>query len=738
MPGGKFYTPSEGGIGGQVTATYSAGQEIDAEFVITAHHRGWLYLRLCDEARVTEACLEKYPPLERVRFEDDELIQAQPINPAAPHVFYLNPICYFGQTGNGGYGDGVTMKGRFKLPDGVSCEHCVLQMHWITANSCTPPFMKDFDEFKTNKWRSCSGDGGGGWYSSSFSDCVGTTYAEEFWNCADVSISPSSSSYSPTPVPAPVPVPAPTPTPDAQRTTPSPPQATYTPGFIEVQGTHYWDCNGAGCDSRTLQPWDQDKYKYASMYAPLNPANHGGTVYGEQMWLTGATSDALSAILGSDDGCCGSDPDGGGGCGRCLLVTNESARKPDWRAIVMKKNRCPPWSSGCGNGQLNLDVAVPGFDNLNFSTANICGAAGTTLSKAQSSTCGDWYNRGSSTMDGCDCSSLPAGPMRSGCELFREWGWTSGNPTLKIQSVPCPPAFVTLIGDAFDEKGVVGSDSFKHTSPSPPPTTDTAPTQPSPTPSSPPVTPISGAAEIIYERTSSWSSGFVSTFTPVPGVDISGRRLGITYAGAPIEDVEHIWNAEFDHLVESESGGGGTTTIFVDVIYNGFGFKARRRRGEEALIAVMDMATGACMIETCIGSAPSVPASSPPPPPPLPPPPSPPPPPSSYVPSSPPASPTTPSTSPPENNEDPSMDMMTQLYAYLNQPNENLDSATVATILQYMQTLMQNETASRVQIDGDHCVFPVDFLGQSYVDCVPYFGREWCVDAVGEWGECQV
>ena len=84
------------------------------------------------------------------------------------------------------------------------------------------------------------------------------------------------------------------------------------------------------------------------------------------------------------------------------------------------------------------------------------------------------------------------------------------------------------------------------------------------------------------------------------------------------------------------------------------------------------------------------------------------------------------------------MDMMTQLYAYLNQPNENLDSATVATILQYMQTLMQNETASRVQIDGDHCVFPVDFLGQSYVDCVPYFGREWCVDAVGEWGECQV
>ena len=43
------------------------------------------------------------------------------------------------------------------------------------------------------------------------------------------------------------------------------------------------------------------------------------------MWLTGAASDALSALLGTDDGCCGADAnDGGvGGCGRCLLVQNE-------------------------------------------------------------------------------------------------------------------------------------------------------------------------------------------------------------------------------------------------------------------------------------------------------------------------------------------------------------------------------------------------------------------------------
>merc|ERR1712151_1233310 len=42
------------------------------------------------------------------------------------------------------------------------------------------------------------------------------------------------------------------------------------------------------------------------------------------MWLTGAASDALSALMGDDDGCCGADGnDGGvGGCGKCLLATN--------------------------------------------------------------------------------------------------------------------------------------------------------------------------------------------------------------------------------------------------------------------------------------------------------------------------------------------------------------------------------------------------------------------------------
>ena len=74
----------------------------------------------------------------------------------------------------------------------------------------------------------------------------------------------------------------------------------------------------------------------------------------------------------------------------------------------MKKNRCPPWSPGCASSP-HLDFAAPGYDNLQFSSANICGSSQTFLSSAQSTVCGSWYNSGSSTISGCSCSSLPSG-----------------------------------------------------------------------------------------------------------------------------------------------------------------------------------------------------------------------------------------------------------------------------------------------------------------------------------------
>lgn len=73
----------------------------------------------------------------------------------------------------------------------------------------------------------------------------------------------------------------------------------------KITATHFWDCNGAACDSRTLQPFNIRKYAYANEYAPQDPSKLGGALYGERLWMTGAASDTLSRMLGADDGCCG-------------------------------------------------------------------------------------------------------------------------------------------------------------------------------------------------------------------------------------------------------------------------------------------------------------------------------------------------------------------------------------------------------------------------------------------------
>merc|ERR1712217_852935 len=64
---------------------------------------------------------------------------------------------------------------------------------------------------------------------------------------------------------------------------------------------------------------DPSKYKAVAAYAPVDPADHGGALYGEKMWMTGAASDALSSALGPNDPCCGSHVEGG--CGKCVLIS---------------------------------------------------------------------------------------------------------------------------------------------------------------------------------------------------------------------------------------------------------------------------------------------------------------------------------------------------------------------------------------------------------------------------------
>jgi len=234
------------------------------------------------------------------------------------------------------------------------------------------------------------------------------------------------------------------------------PQSTIGSWNSGLKLTHFWDCNGMGCDATTLQPWNEDNYVAAPGYSPQDPNDFGGSVYGEKMWVVGAASDTLAQMLGQDDGCCGSDTDSMG-CGKCALIRVPTATNSDWTALIMKKNRCPPHSNGCELGNVHFDVAVPGYDNLQFSTANVCGQrAGTGFHSAQdSAVLGDWYTQYPNTAQASSrCARLPT-EFQKGCELFSEWGWTRGDPNAQFQVVECPSAFKDYVADQFDANGVV-------------------------------------------------------------------------------------------------------------------------------------------------------------------------------------------------------------------------------------------------------------------------------------------
>lgn len=227
--------------------------------------------------------------------------------------------------------------------------------------------------------------------------------------------------------------------------------------YSDLTGTHFWDCNGGSCDAGVLQPWDGREYKYAPHYAPVDPSKHGGAKYGEKLWMTGAASHDVADMLGPDTEFCGSDAKGGGGCGKCLLVRTDDAVNKDWTVVIMKKNLCPDHGGVCSHK--HYDFAVPGFDNIQYSTANICGSSTkseTYLTKEQSGVC----SRAPPSL--CDCNGLPGNTpeqrfMREGCELFKAWGWTHGDPKFHYKLVACPENFVEWIqvGSAFGAGGVM-------------------------------------------------------------------------------------------------------------------------------------------------------------------------------------------------------------------------------------------------------------------------------------------
>lgn len=230
-----------------LSGEYTEGQGIEIWLDITANHKGYHEFYLCDTpSEMLESSAKGQACLNRHRLTRAALGPANTmINPADPYRWYM-PGSTFGTDASDGppldaqgwygadnfapdnlgrspskgqYPSSQRFKMKYYLPEGVSCDHCVLQWYWRTANSCNPRGYESggFVRNVINRQDWANG--------ANMASCGGEAYAEEFFNCADVRIRPSDGSGDgggggaqpvPTPTPStPVP-PTPAPTPPAQ------------------------------------------------------------------------------------------------------------------------------------------------------------------------------------------------------------------------------------------------------------------------------------------------------------------------------------------------------------------------------------------------------------------------------------------------------------------------------------------------------------------------------------------
>ncbi|GFS09714.1 cell wall integrity and stress response component 4-like [Elysia marginata] len=148
--GGLFAT-------GIIAKDYREGEEINIRVTVTANHQGWFYFHLCDREDAsqpeTEDCLNRTPLY---------LADGRHRFPLRERIFGVVNI-------------------RVKLPDEVTCSHCVLRWKWITGEC--PARMRSGG----NSWGRDLRTGEG---------CLGCGPQEQFYGCADVTIRPRNPSAS--------------------------------------------------------------------------------------------------------------------------------------------------------------------------------------------------------------------------------------------------------------------------------------------------------------------------------------------------------------------------------------------------------------------------------------------------------------------------------------------------------------------------------------------------------------
>lgn len=156
--GGEFFT-------GHATGYYRQGGHIRLTTSITTDHRGAIEYRVCrypvgspdtERRALTEACLNKHV-----------------LHRASDGARYM----FLGNGPERGYDRPKPFTATYALPKDLVCDgkrwKCVLQMHWVTGNTCSPSFIP-----KKHRVRTLGVCG------------TRNLWPEEFWNCADIVVLP--------------------------------------------------------------------------------------------------------------------------------------------------------------------------------------------------------------------------------------------------------------------------------------------------------------------------------------------------------------------------------------------------------------------------------------------------------------------------------------------------------------------------------------------------------------------
>jgi hypothetical protein len=158
--GGRFAT-------GKVTGYYRQGGRIRVTTSVATYHRGVIEYRVCryragsaasERRALTESCLNEH-------------VLRQASGGGGRYQ-------YLGNRPETGYNPPKPYTATYRLPDDLVCDgktwKCVLQMHWITGNTCSPAFLPK--KYRVRGLGECGGSRG--------------LWPEEFWNCADIVVLP--------------------------------------------------------------------------------------------------------------------------------------------------------------------------------------------------------------------------------------------------------------------------------------------------------------------------------------------------------------------------------------------------------------------------------------------------------------------------------------------------------------------------------------------------------------------